>query len=462
MSGKNSYSLYTATMIVVANMIGAGVFTSIGYQVLGLSSGYSIIWLWLLGGIISLFGAGCYAEVATRLKGSGGEYNFLSKIYGKPIGFSAGWISFTVGFAAPIAASCIALGTYFSESLGIKNLEVGSMQISITKTLAVLALILLTFLQLVHKKIGAIFQNVSTTFKIGVVAILCAVGFYYASPAVIQASFQGGIHWKELSSEAFFISLFFVSYAYSGWNASAYIAGEIENPKRNIPRSLMIGTAIVTVLYILLNLGFMLVLPFNEMAGKKEIGYIFADKIFIGIISGLIGLVISLLLVSGISSMIITGPRVTRSMGEDHGLFKLFSKTTPSEIPQRAIIMQSVISLIFVLTSSFQSVILFIGFTLNIFTLLTVVGLFILRIRDKKNSSTHDGYKVFGYPFVPAFFILVYLFMLGYGLIEISPASALGFTFRQEPIIGLGFAVLGVLIYVLTKKKNQPNHTKAS
>lgn len=434
-------------MIVVANMIGAGVFTSLGFQVLGLSSGYSIIWLWLLGGIVSLFGAGCYAEIATRLKGSGGEYNFLSQIYGKPIGFSAGWISFTVGFAAPIAAACIALGTYFSHSLQISNIYVAGMEVGISKVIAVFALLLLTILQLVSKKIGAIFQNISTTFKIAIVTIICAIGFFFMDTTVNSQSFGEGIKFPELVSGPFFISLFFVSYAYSGWNASAYIAGEIENPKKNIPRSLLLGTLIVTVLYILLNLAFMLVLPFDEIKGQEDVGRIFSTKIFGNIIGGGIGLVISFLLVSSISSMIITGPRVTKSMGENHGLFKWFSKSTATEVPQRAILVQSLISLAFIITSSFESVIVFIGFTLNIFTLLTVFGLFILRARDKKTSSTTDGYKVFGYPFVPIVFVLIYLFMLGFGLYR-KPI---------ESFVGLGFAVLGVIIYAISPNKKISN-----
>ena len=445
-TNKHSYSLYTLTMIVVANMIGAGVFTSLGFQVLGLSSGYSIIWLWLLGGIVSLFGAGCYAEVATRLKGSGGEYNFLSKIYNKPIGFSAGWVSFTVGFAAPVAAACIALGTYFSNSLHISDVYVGNTLVPVSKIIAVFALLLLTIFQLVNKKLGAIFQNITTTFKIIIIVIICAIGFYYLDNKVIASSFGGGIKFPELTSASFFVSLFFVSYAYSGWNASAYIAGEIENPKKNIPRSLIWGTLIVTVLYILLNLAFMLVLQFDEIKGQEDVGRIFASKIFGSSIGGFIGLVISILLISSISSMIITGPRVTKTMGENHPLFKWFSQSTETGVPQRAILIQSLISIFFIITSSFESVIVFIGFTLNIFTLLTVFGLFILRAREKKSASANDGYKVFGYPFVPIIFILIYLFMLGFGLVK-KPF---------ESIIGLGFALLGVLIYVLVPNKKLP------
>lgn len=430
-------------MIVVANMIGAGVFTSLGFQVLGLSSGYSIIWLWLLGGIISLLGAGCYAEVATRLKGSGGEYNFLSKIYNKPIGFAAGWVSFTVGFSAPIAAACIALGTYFSNSLHIINVFVGNTEIPVSKIIAVFALLLLTIFQLVNKRLGAIFQNITTTFKIIIIFIICAIGFYYLDNKVVAVSFAGGIKFSELTSGSFFVSLFFVSYAYSGWNASAYIAGEIDNPKKNIPRSLIWGTFIVTIIYLLLNIAFMLVLPFDEIKGQEDVGRIFASKIFGNSVGGFIGLVISILLLSSISSMIITGPRVTKTMGENHPLFNWFSKSTGTGVPQRAILIQSLISILFIITSSFESVIVFIGFILNIFTLLTVFGLFILRAREKGASTTNDVYKVFGYPFVPAGFILIYLFMLSFGLVK-KPI---------ESIVGFGFALLGVLIYVLIPNK---------
>jgi APA family basic amino acid/polyamine antiporter len=435
-------------MIVVANMVGAGVFTSLGFQVLGLSSGYSIIWLWLVGGIVSLFGAGCYAEIATRLKGSGGEYNFLSQIYSKPIGFSAGWISFTVGFSAPVAAACIALGTYFSHSLRISNVSLAGTEIQISKVIAVFALLLLTILQLVSKRIGAIFQNITTTFKIAIVLSICIIGFFFLDRKVIAETFGGGIKFNELTSGPFFVSLFFVSYAYSGWNASAYITGEIENPKRNIPRSLIAGTLIVTILYVLLNLSFMLVLPFDEIRGKEDVGRIFAEKIFGVVIGGSVGIVISVLLISSISSMIITGPRVTKSMGENYALFKWFSKSTISDVPQRAILVQSLISLLFIITSGFESVIVFIGFTLNIFTLLTVMGLFILRARDKKQPSSDENYRVFGYPFVPIVFILIYLFILGYGLLRKPLESG----------VGLGFALLGVLIYFIGPKDKLPKH----
>lgn len=413
-------------------MIGAGVFTSLGYQVLGLSSGYSILLVWLVGGIVSLLGAMCYAELAGRLSGSGGEYNFLTQIYGKPIGFAAGWISFTVGFSAPIAAACMALGTYFSYSFKLENVQFINVKLELY--IAISALIILTLLQIYHRAIGAIFQNITTTFKIIVIVILIISGFIFADGEVVQKSFNSSWNLNELLKGGFWISLFYVSYAYSGWNASAYIANEIENPKKNIPRSLILGTAIVTTLYILLNLIFMFVLPFEEMAGKKEIGYLYANKILGAVVGGLIGLVISGLLVSSISSMIITGPRVTSSMANDHRLFNWFSKTNSDGIPQRAILFQSMLCLVYIFSAKFDQIMIFVGFTLNLFTLLTVFGLFIVRYRKQ---GVEPEYKVFGYPIIPLVFILLYLFLLGFGIVN-KPF---------ESLLGLGFAICGVVIY---------------
>jgi APA family basic amino acid/polyamine antiporter len=437
MTEKGKYSFYMATMLVVANMVGTGVFTSLGFQVFALKSGYTIIALWLLGGFVSLMGAFCYAEIATRIKKNGGEYAFLSTLYHPAVGFAAGWISMTVGFAAPIAAACILLGGYVSMATGIKTFLFFGMDIKLEPAIAIGILLLITSIQAFSRKLGAIFQNFSTTIKITSVIILSIIGFITWDPAVVANNFSGGIQWQEFGIGAFFISFYWVTYAYSGWNASAYIAGEIQNPKRNIPRSLITGTALVTLLYLMMNIAFMLVLNFSEIKGEKEVGLFFGNKIFGAGFGAIVGLIISGLLLSSISSMIITGPRVTSSLGADESFFKWFGKTNKANVPVRAMVIQTLISGAIILSYKFDKIIFLIGFTLNLFTILSVIGLFIARRKYKDV----DSYKVPLYPFPPLVFILIYLSLLGYGF----------FLKMEESLTGLGFTLLGVIIYVVIK-----------
>ena len=276
-----------------------------------------------------------------------------------------------------------------------------------------------------------------------IVIVLVAIGFIYGDASIADFALDDNAI-SDMMSPAFAISLYFVSYSYSGWNAAAYIAGEIENPQRNIPLSLILGTSIVTVLYVLLNYVFMLVIPIPEMAGQLEIGYIFANKIWGTGIGNIMGMIIAVLLLSSVSSMIITGPRVTQVIGEDYSFFKWFSTKTKKDIPQRAIIIQSMISLVYVVTATFEQVITYIGFTLNLFTLFTVIGVLVYR---KTHPNVKRPYKTFGYPVVPIIFILIGLWLAIYGVI-----------FRpEESIAGLITTLSGLIVYRFANKKQQQN-----
>ncbi len=427
---KTKYGLYTATSIVVANMIGTGVFTSLGFQVIDLSSGFTILLLWFIGGLAALLGALSYAELGAAMPRSGGEYHFLSVIYRPFLGFLSGWVSFLVGFAAPIAAAAIAFGTYFSRSLGLA--EGGE------KWLAIGVILLLTLLHAADKKAGAVFQNLFTTLKIIVIIALIAIGFIFGTRQPVDF----GINMQAINdflSPAFAIGLFFVSYSYSGWNAAAYIAGEIERPEKNIPRSLIFGTLIVTILYLLLNFVFLYTIPMGEMAGKIEIGYLFGNKILGEAAGQIMGLIFTFLLLSTVSSMIITGPRVTQVLGSDYSFFKWFSDKNKKDIPVKAILIQSAIAIIYVITSTFDQVITYIGFTLNLFTMLTVIGLIVYR---EQHPETKRPYKVPLYPVIPILFIIINLWILVYGLIY-KP---------YESIAGLITSLSGLIIFFISKR----------
>ncbi len=434
---KNKFGINTAIAIVVANMIGTGIFTSLGFQVISLKSGFALLLLWLIGGISALTGALAYAELGTSMPRSGGEYHFLSRIYHPFLGFTAGWISFIIGFAAPTAAAAIALGSYFTAAL---NIDATFLGLSMNKTIAVIVIILITALHSSDKKAGAWFQDIFTTLKI--IALLGLITLGLLSEQSQELSFSVNREsLLEIVSPAFAISLFFVSYSYSGWNAAAYIAGEIKNPGENIPRSLITGTLIVTILYILTTYVFLKVIPIEAMTGKIEIGYLFGNQLFGEKTSTIMGLIFSLLLLSTVSSMIITGPRVTHVMGEDYSILKWFSKISGKEIPVRAIVIQGIISLVYVLTSTFDQVITITGFTLNLFTLLAVIGMMLNRHRGLPAGV----YKIKLYPVLPIIFILINVWILIYGLIY-RPV---------ESLAGIGTSLIGLVFYFIDKRYNR-------
>jgi len=429
------FSIYTAISLVVANMIGTGVFTSLGFQVIDMNSGFAIILLWIIGGIVALTGAFCYAELSTLFPRSGGEFNYLSNLYHPAIGFMAGWISLSVGFAAPIAAASIALGEYLTSSINLPHNIYGFSYLSTTMIISIVVIILLSIIHSYDKIIGAVFQNIFTVFKFLFIIVLIIIG-------IINGNYSGvdfSINKQSLSqilSPAFAISLYFVAYSYSGWNASAYISGEVNNPTKSIPLSLIAGTFTVTMLYVLLNFMFLYTVSIPDMAGKVDVGFIYATNI-LGTNGGKVfGLIISILLVSSVSSMIITGPRINQVIGEDFYMFKLLARKNKKDIPIISILLQAIIAIIYIITSTFEQVITFIGFTLNLFTMLTVIGMVIYRYR---HPEIERKYKVPLFPFVPIIFLMINTWILIYGLIY-KP---------KESIYGILISMFGLVLYYI-------------
>lgn len=423
---KHKITLTTATAIVIANMVGTGVFTSLGFQLFDLHNGFSILLLWIIGGVVALCGALCYGELAAALPRSGSEYHYLSQLYHPAVGFLSGFVSITVGFAAPIALGAILLGGYASKVFTVLD----------EKTTATVVILGLTAVHAYSVKLGSGVQNIFTALKVLLILFIVCAAFAMTGKQDISFLPQPGIG-KEILSSGFAVALYWVSYSYSGWNASAYIAGEIQDPTRNVPRSLFRGTLFVTVLYVLLNAAFLIAAPMERMVGQKEVGLVAAEFIFGSEGGRMVGGIIALLLISSVSSMVIVGPRVTQVMGEDMGLLRFLARKNEAGIPWLAIITQSVIALVLVYTASFESILIYIGFTLNIFTFLTVLGLFILRTRKKQAGS--NTYKAWGYPFTPIIFLGITGWILYKGF-EMKP---------QESLIGLGTILSGLIIYFI-------------
>ena len=426
---RRAVGFFTACGIVIANIIGTGVFTSLGFQVADIQSGFALLMLWIVGGVAALCGALCYGELSAALPRSGGEYHFLSEIYHPAVGFMAGFISATVGFAAPIALAAMAFGKYFRGVF-----DFGSP--------VLLSFVLVWMVALFHfgnLRLGSAFQNLWTIVKLLLVGVLIGAGLLIEEKQPITF-FPHAADTMSIFSGAFAVALVYVMYSYSGWNASSYIIGEVKNPERNVPRSLLAGTIIVIVAYVLLNAVFLATTPEVEMRGQLEVGLIAGKHIFGNNGGRIVGAVICLGLISAISSMTWIGPRVTMSMGEDHWLLRFLGRKNTGGVPANAVLVQLLIVNLLLLTRSFELVVVYIQFALLLCSLLTVIGVIVLRA-SRPNVSR--PYRVWLYPLPPLLFAAITIWMMIYLLISKT----------TESVAGMVTAIVGFLLYFCAGKR---------
>ncbi len=427
---KRSVSLVTATALVVANIIGTGVFTSLGFQIHDIPSGFSLMLLWIVGGVAALCGALSYGELAAALPRSGGEYHFLSEIYHPAAGFVAGWTSATVGFAAPVALAAIAFQTYLRAVFpGLPGWP-----------FAVAIVWIITAMHLKDVEMGGLFQNFFTFLKVALIAGVIVAGLFTRHPQPV--SFLPGRQDAVVFGAPFAISLVYVMYAYSGWNASTYIAGEVRDPGRNIPRSLLIGTLGVMALYVALNAVFLYTTPAAELSGQLEVGIIAGRRIFGETGGRIMGGLICIGLVSSISSMMWIGPRVSMAMGEDLAALRFLAWKTGKGVPLAAVLLQLAVVTGLLATASFQRINTYIQFSLTLCSFLTVLGVFVLRFR---RPALPRPYRTWGYPVTPLLFLAIAFFML----LEIARFKPV------ESFSGLGTMLLGLLVYFTSPKRRK-------
>lgn len=429
---RRPVTLFSAAIIVIANMIGIGVFTTLGFQVASLPSPFAVLMLWVLGGVGAFCGALCYGELGAMMPRSGGEYTYLSQIYHPAIGFLSGWVSMVAGFAAPIALAAIALGEY-----------AGAILPGLDKTvIAVSIIVILSLVHLTDVKFGCHFQNLFTGGKILLIVAFIGLGFCVANPQDISLT-PSRSDLNAVFSPAFAISLVYVFYAYSGWNSSSYIAGEILRPEKNLPLSLFLGAAFVSLCYCLINYIFLYTVPMRELAGQIDVGFLSANAIFGRRGGAVMTALICLALISSLSSLIMVGPRVTQTMSEDLTSLRFFARRNARGAPIYAIILQALVAIFLTLTATFNAVLTYVGFTLALFASLAVLGVFVLRLR---HPEAPRPFKTWGYPLTPAIFLVLYGWMLVYLFIE-----------RPLPsICGLLTLASGLLLYKLLATPGLP------
>jgi APA family basic amino acid/polyamine antiporter len=444
---RRELGLFSSTSLVVASMIGTGIFTTSGFIIEQLGNPQAMLLCWVAGGIFALSGALCYAELGAMFPRSGGEYRFLHESLGRPVAFLSGWISLIVGFSAPIAASSIAFARYALRAvygsgeniatIGIPGLE--SLSIPVVPIIAVSLIILFSMVHMRRLSIGSKVQDWLTVFKVALV-----VGFIIAAIVWGRGStshFAGVPRLQDIFSGEFAVSLIFISFAYSGWNAATYLGGEVRNPARNIPPALIAGTLVVVALYICLNVAFIYALPVAEMTGVIEVGAVTALSLFGEGSSRFISAAIAVCILSVIGAMILTGPRVYYAMARDRLFFERFGRLSRKQnIPSQSVWLQAVLAILMVLTAAFDTLLIYIGFTLSLAATLTVVGMILLRM---KRPQVQRPYKTLGYPVTPILFILGNMWIVYFSL-KSKPVASL---------FGLATIGVGILAYQLFRKR---------
>ena len=427
--GGSTVSVVVAIAIVVADMVGVGVFTSLGFQVKDIPSGFSILLLWTVGGIVALCGVFSYGELGAMFPRSSGEYNFLGRAYHPAFGFVAGWVSATVGFAAPVALAAMAFGEYG------KSVFPGAPPL----LLAVGVVWLVSLVQLTGLRHSSTFQLIATLLKVALIVAFLVSGFAIGTPQPVTFA-PSGSDLAYIASAPFAISLVFVMYSFSGWNAATYIIGEVHMPERNVPRAMLTGTLIVLVLYVALNAVFLHTAPIGKLAGQLDVARISGSYIFGELGGRIVGAMICFGLISSISAMMWIGPRVMMTMGEDIPVLRVFSGRSAGGAPAYAILFQLVVATLMLFTRSFEAVLDFIQFALLFCSFFCVLGVIKLRIT---RPDLPRPYRAWGYPVTPVVFLLVTGFMMYYLLTQRPLQSALGILIMLS----------GLLIYAVFRQR---------
>lgn len=400
----------SAAALVLANMIGTGAFTTLGLQLEQVPNGVVLLLLWAFGGLVAWCGAVSYAELGTRLPKSGGEAHFLSEIFHPLLGFLSGWVSLSVGFAAAVALSAMAVGHYLAAWTGLSPVVT-----------AAASIVLLSLAHSFGTKESSTLQNGLTAVKLLLVLALGVAACVLPAPTGAEVNWSPG-SLDTLWSPGAGVAMISVFYAFSGWNAAAYIVEEIREPQRNLPRALVVGTLVVSGLFLLLQYGFLRQAGTAALRGQIDVAQVAAGAMFGPAVGRYVSALIGILLLTGISAMIWVGPRVVRAMGDRHQLWRSFSALSPAGLPLRATWLQGGISLFLVFTSSFERILLYSGFVLQLFTFLAVAGLLWLRW----NEWGARGYSSPLYPLPQVIFLVFSAWSLVYLLLNQPVESLLG------------------------------------
>lgn len=421
-AAPRSFGLTAATAVLISNMVGTGVFTSLGFQVVDLSSGFALLALWAIGGLLALSGALCYAELGAMYPRSGGEYVYLTEAWSPRLGFIGGFVSMTAGFAAPIAIAAIAFGRYAAQVLPLTPMAATS---------AVLALVALV--QWLGVSLARRFQVATTGITLLIIVAFIITGLAIGPSEPISFAPDADA-FRQMATAPFAISLIYVVYAYTGWNAIGYVAGEVTAPQRTIPRAVVGAVLLVALLYLLLHLVFLRSVPLEALRGTVEVGALAGTRILGPIGGRVMSALIALVLVATISGFLLAGSRVTQAVGAGSARLAWLGARGGDGVPRRALALQLALIVLLIAAASFETVLAYAGIVLNLMNLLAVAGLMKLR---RANPTLPRPFRTPLYPLVPLVFAALSAWMTA-------------FVIWQRPSVilaALGTLVVGSLLY---------------
>jgi len=362
-----------ATALVVASMVGTGVFTTTGLVLGSVGSPPVVLAIWIASGILAVAGATVYAELGAMMPRAGGEYVYLSRAIHPLAGFLTGWVSVLVGFAAPIAASALAFAGY------LKTLVPGMP----VKPVAIALIAAVTALHARNVRRGGTVQAAMTALTVALILIL--IGGALISGRIVWSRLWdaggGATAAAPVTASAVAVALVYVGYSYCGWNAAAYVAGELRDPGRTLPRALLGGAGLVTVLYVALNVVFMTSVPKEVMAGRVEVADVAARALFGPRGGTALSALVTLALAGSVSALVMTGARVLQAMAADGFFFHAVSRTTAGGAPVVAVLFLGALAVVAAATASFEPLLVYAGFTLTLGSAATIVAAFVLRWR---------------------------------------------------------------------------------
>lgn len=444
---RRQISVRSATALVVANIIGAGIFTTTGFQAADLGHPVYIFALWVVGGILALLGALCYAELGAMMPRAGGEYVYLRETYGPAAGFMSAFVSLVAGFSAPIAAATKSFVLYlgfFFPALAVEGPTLlGFTRVDVT------ALLIVWLLVLIHARrvrLGVGFIDWMTLFKvIGVVAIILGAALFGSGD--LSNFTEVSPTYAEMGTTqvlaAFGTSLIFVMFCFAGWNAAAYVAGEMKNPQRDLPRSLLFGTALVLLLYLGLNAVYFYGAGVQELAGEVEVGLVSARSLFGDGGVALVTLVLCVSILASASAMTMAGPRVYYALGTDFTAFRPLARTRADGAPVIALLVQGAVTSLILLSGRVDQIQQYAGFTLSLFSSLAVSCVLVLRFR---RPDLPRPFRAWGYPWSPLLFLGVSIWTMFWAF-QGRPV---------ESILALATVLAGGLIFAATAARKLP------
>ena len=437
--------LFDSTMMVVGIVIGSGIFMTTGLMADALPSASLILIVWLLGGLQMLAGALTYAELGAAMPKAGGQYVYLREAYGSLPAFLFGWVAFIAYLTGTNAAIAVAVAEHlgsFYPSISTHNIVIGFDYFSISggQIFAISLILILSFINYLGILFGKWIQNVFTILKIGSILFFALAGLFISTGNHIDFSINPTSMSIGSILTGMGIALVAVTWTVGGWEYVTFAAGEIKNPKKNLPLALIIGTVVIFVLYIIINIAYLKVLPMDSLIGELKVGEATAKSLYGPGIAGLFVVVVIISMFGSLNGNILVGPRISYAMAKDELFFSKAADVHPKfHTPGNAIMLQGIWASVLALSGTFEELITLVVFVNFMMWIAASSTVFVLR---KKQPELERPYKVWGYPYVPAFFIIF------------SSAIMINTFFEspQQSLMGIGLTLLGIPAYLYWKK----------